>query len=452
MGPIHTPPGRSILVTSSAETNQQHRPVVSVCIPVYNGERFIAQTIQSVLDQTFSDFELLISDNASTDGTVVAIRAIEDPRIRLMQNETNIGPGRNYNRLLAEARGRYIKVLSADDYLMPEALERMVAVFEDPANADIVLVTARREVVDDNGDYLTSRGPRVSRKRMSGVHAIRQMARTGTNLVGETSATLFRAEMVDKIGTFLDDAPYCVDMDYWFRMLEQGDLYIIPQTLSAYRVSQGAWSLDVLDKQAADVVELFERTRERGLAGITDHDMWRGERAAALSARLRRVFYSIALIPATHRQKIAYLIAGGWNTLFGYVMFAVLWTLLGASFTVSAQAYIDSATAAGTLPAWVPSATTLATWGVLIINFFPSTLNAYVAYKFFVFRTKGGVLRELPRFSIVYVITLAANMFALPALIHAFDMNPYVAQAIFTVAVVITSYLGHRYFSFSRPR
>lgn len=439
-------------MTSSAAVGQQHRPAVSVCIPVYNGERFIAETIQSVLDQTFGDFELLISDNASTDGTVPIIEAFDDPRIRLLRNETNIGPGRNYNRLLAEARGRYIKVLSADDFLMPESLERMVAVFEDPANEGVVLVTARREVVDDNSEYLTSRGPRFSRKRMPGTRAIRQMARSGTNLVGETSATLFRAEMVDRIGMFLDDAPYCVDMDYWFRMLAEGDLYMIPEALSAYRVSQGAWSLDVLDKQEADVVALLERERDNGIAGVTERDVRRGQRVARLTVRLRRLFYTVALVPATHRQKIAYLFAGGWNTLFGYLCFAFLWTMLGPTFTATAQAYIDAASAAGTLPSWVPSATTLATWAVLIINFFPGTANAYVTYKYFVFRTKGGVLRELPRFSVVYVVTLLANMFALPALIHAFDLNPYVAQAIFTVAVVITSYLGHRYFSFSRPR
>jgi glycosyltransferase involved in cell wall biosynthesis len=277
-------------------------PRVSVCIPVYNGERYIGETIRSVLDQTFTDFEILVSDNASTDGTVEAVLGIGDPRIRLLRNDVNLGPGRNYNVLLREARGRYVKVLSADDYLMPDSLERMVAVFEDRANDGVVLVTARREVVGEEGRHLTSRGFRRVSGRVAGSRAIRLMVRSGTNLIGETSGTLLRSEMISVVGTFLDEAPYCVDMDYWFRMLEHGDLYAIPETLTAYRVSRGAWSLDVLDTQAADVIALLERTRARGIAGLTDADVRRGRRAVRLSVALRRAFYAMVLaIPARRR-------------------------------------------------------------------------------------------------------------------------------------------------------
>src|SRR3974377_1497390 len=100
------------------------QPLISICIPCYNGEGFIARTLESVLTQTFGDFEVLIADNKSTDSTISVIRTYPDPRIKVVQNESNLGLERNWNKVLSMASGRYVKLLCADDLLYPECLSR----------------------------------------------------------------------------------------------------------------------------------------------------------------------------------------------------------------------------------------------------------------------------------------------------------------------------------------
>jgi len=122
-----------------------------------------------------------------------------------------------------------------------------------------------------------------------------------------------------------------------------------------------------------------------------------------------------------YREQILYLAVGGWNTLFGYLNFVVFYYLLQAR-----------------LPVMV----------ILVISYAPSIANAYVCYRYIVFRSRGSVLREMPRFTSVYLIALAANLVILPIALRWLPLSAYVVQALFTVAVVLLSYLGHKHFSF----
>ena len=91
--------------------NQDDRPLVSIGMPVFNGDRYLEKALDSILEQTLDDFELVICDNASTDRTGEICRdyAARDRRIRYLRDDTNIGAHPNYNRTFAEARGRYFK-------------------------------------------------------------------------------------------------------------------------------------------------------------------------------------------------------------------------------------------------------------------------------------------------------------------------------------------------------
>jgi glycosyltransferase involved in cell wall biosynthesis len=103
-------------------------PTVSIGVPVYNGERYLRTALQSVLDSTFQDWEVIISDNASTDGTMAIIEEFmaRDPRIRLNRNATNIGALPNFNLVADAARGTYFKWLAYDVVLDPDLLARCV--------------------------------------------------------------------------------------------------------------------------------------------------------------------------------------------------------------------------------------------------------------------------------------------------------------------------------------
>jgi len=398
-------------------------PRVTVGIPVYNGAATISATIRSVLTQEFADFEILISDNASTDDTLAVIDEFDDPRIVVLTADENAGAGRNWNKVIENAHGDYLKVLSADDVLLPGALDRLVAALD--ANPGAVIATSARQIVDAEGGNLGVRGPKGLSGLVAGPEAARRMVRTGTNLVGEPSATLLRRVALGRAGYFDESAPYCLDMDLWFRMLAEGDLFVISEPLIQYRVAAGSWTQAALGRQAHDVENLLRAVCESGDFGIAPRDLAAGIRGARRNAVLRRIVYAILAISPGNREKIAYLIAGGWNTLFGYVAFAVLWALFGEATSYAV---------------------------VLVAAYVVSTLNAYLSYRVFVFRSTADVRHEFPRFLVVYAATLVANLIAFPALVGWFSMNPYVAQAGFTVIVVIASYVGNRYFAFSRGR
>lgn len=128
------------------------RPRVSIGLPVYNGANYLAETIDSILAQTFDDFELIISDNASTDGTAEICRqyVARDPRVRYVRNPDNVGAAKNYNRVFELAKGVYFKWNGHDDPVAPRFLERCVEVLDrDPG---IVLCFARNRAIDEHGE------------------------------------------------------------------------------------------------------------------------------------------------------------------------------------------------------------------------------------------------------------------------------------------------------------
>ena len=130
-------------------------PSVSVCIPVYRGEQFLAETIRSVLDQTYRDFELVILDNASPDDSGRIARSFDDRRVRVETNPTTVPQPENWRRVVRLCRAPLIKLLCADDLLHPRCLELQVA----PMDADpgLAVVAARRHMIDEQSRVIVPR-------------------------------------------------------------------------------------------------------------------------------------------------------------------------------------------------------------------------------------------------------------------------------------------------------
>jgi glycosyltransferase involved in cell wall biosynthesis len=130
-------------------------PRVSIGLPVYNGENYLRPALDSILQQDYTDFELIISDNASQDTTEQICReyAAKDPRIRYYRNEKNIGASGNFNRLVELARGEFFKWATHDDVHLPGFVRRCVEVIEH-SPATVALVTPRAEVIDEHGSIL----------------------------------------------------------------------------------------------------------------------------------------------------------------------------------------------------------------------------------------------------------------------------------------------------------
>ncbi|MBD8078958.1 glycosyltransferase family 2 protein [Cellulosimicrobium arenosum] len=127
-------------------------PPVSVCLPVYNGERYLTETLLSVRAQTFGDLEIVLSDNASTDATAEICRehAAADPRIRYVRHEMNRGGLWNFNEAIRLARGETVKLAAADDVLRPRFLEVCVAAL-DEGGPQVVLAYPRTQIIDGEG-------------------------------------------------------------------------------------------------------------------------------------------------------------------------------------------------------------------------------------------------------------------------------------------------------------
>ncbi|MBX4206182.1 glycosyltransferase [Candidatus Parcubacteria bacterium] len=114
-------------------------PKVSVVMPVYNGEKYLAQAVRSILDQTFKDFELIVINDGSTDNTAGVIKGLlADPRVRLIDNGTNLGLSKSFNRGIEAARGTYIARMDADDMSAPKRLERQVQFLDKRPHVDVV--------------------------------------------------------------------------------------------------------------------------------------------------------------------------------------------------------------------------------------------------------------------------------------------------------------------------
>jgi glycosyltransferase involved in cell wall biosynthesis len=128
-----------------------HIPLVTIGIPVFNGEAYLEDAVRSAMAQTFHDLEIVISDNASTDRTaeILADLAAADTRIRVFHNATNLGAAPNYNRCYSEARGRYFKWLAHDDRMKPTYIAAMVEALD--SQPDVVLVNAITDYIDEHG-------------------------------------------------------------------------------------------------------------------------------------------------------------------------------------------------------------------------------------------------------------------------------------------------------------
>ena len=131
-----------------------HKPRVSIGLPVFNGENYLEKALDSILAQTYSDFELIISDNASTDRTEEICRAYaaKDERVRYFRNETNLGAAKNFNRVFELSSGEYFKWATHDDLCAPEYLERCVEILD--REPDVVLCYPKTTIIDEHGEFV----------------------------------------------------------------------------------------------------------------------------------------------------------------------------------------------------------------------------------------------------------------------------------------------------------
>ncbi|NTW82862.1 MAG: glycosyltransferase [Chlorobiaceae bacterium] len=280
------------------------RPYVTVTIPMYNNARFIAETIQSILAQSFSDFELLIYDDHSTDGSYEIARSFSDSRIRIYRNEANLGPEKNWNKAISNITGKYVKLVCGDDILYPECLEKQVAVFEDHDNSGVSLVSCQRTIIDPEGKVLIKKVNFVDGGRKEPVEVVRKMIRMGTNIIGEPVCGLYRAELIEKLAGYNAVVPYTIDLDFWLQILKHGDLYVIDESLCAFRISNLSWSSRIGDMRYQQFLEFMEHAAADETHEVTELDMFIGRINCAIQSMTSLMGFKLFASSASERKKM----------------------------------------------------------------------------------------------------------------------------------------------------
>jgi len=268
-------------------------PRVSVVIPSYNNADYITETMDSVLAQTFDDFEVVVADHSSTDETWPLLqRYADDPRVRLLQTPAGGGAERNWNRVTAEARGELVKLVCGDDLVYPEMLARQVAEF-DRYGEQVVMVASRRDVVDASGrPVVRDHGLAGMKGRVAGRAALRRSVLAGTNVFGEPACVMSRRATLETVGGWHGDPGYLIDQSTYSQVLLHGDLAVTDgPALAAFRVSATQWSVRLAKDQASSAAIVHRRLAAQEPGLLSSFDVRRGDAMAVMRALQRRLVY-----------------------------------------------------------------------------------------------------------------------------------------------------------------
>lgn len=210
------------------------QPKISVILPVYNAEKFVTAAIQSVLNQTYNDFELIIINDGSTDNTENIILSFADPRIVYIKNESNLRLIKTLNKGIDKARGKYIARMDADDICLPKRFEKQLEIFESYKGVSIVNI--KTLLTDENNQFIFENKSTVQ----VGIEAIKYIQPL-KNMVSHPGV-MVKADILKEY-KYRDDisCEHIEDYELWLRMLEDGYIcYTIEEPLLYYRVSSGS--------------------------------------------------------------------------------------------------------------------------------------------------------------------------------------------------------------------
>lgn len=245
-------------------------PKISVLMTTYNGASFIREGLDSVLSQTFQNFELLVVDDCSTDGTADILASYSDPRLRVLRPERNMGVVRARNLGFSACAGAYIAPLDHDDLAIPERLATESGFLDD--NPEIALVASRVQVFGPNwgmpGYYAERTTPMLMRWLL---HIINPLV---------YSSVMIRSDVVHRLGAYMrPEYQYTDDFDLYHRILPIADIAYLDRVLTHYRVHAGNTTHSKASQMSANAVailaasyrELLENDAERAASLIWRH-------------------------------------------------------------------------------------------------------------------------------------------------------------------------------------
>lgn len=212
----------------NVNTTVEHGPLVSYIMCVKNGEHHTAEAIQSVLDQTYRNLELIIIDDASTDRTPALIQewADKDDRIHILTNPKSLLPPGARNVGIARARGEYIAILDADDVALPERTSIQVSYLQ--KHPEIAAICGHAEIIDGTGKLIGTKHKSVHMDDVRFAHLLQNQFIHSTLMI--------RRKIFDELGGFRDEFPFAEDYDLTSRLLQKFNMTNIDHVLVRFRV------------------------------------------------------------------------------------------------------------------------------------------------------------------------------------------------------------------------
>lgn len=264
-------------------------PLVSVCIPTFNGAEFIRQTLDSILCQTHKNLEIIIRDDCSTDDTAKILQSFVDNRIKIEIASENTGGTQNWNCVTSDIKGKYLKVVCQDDILDQNCIEKEVQTLE--TNPTASFCWSRRRIINQRGQtVLREIGEEPDSNLQYYPENIKGVVRSGLNHFGEPCCVMMRSEAFKNTSGF--EGKYLIDFRMWLKLWEIGPAVSTCATLSAFRVSYKAWSFQLRGTHAREMAQLLNSTLKTTV-GLSRVDVFIGVVRAAIREKIRVLFIVI---------------------------------------------------------------------------------------------------------------------------------------------------------------
>lgn len=243
-------------------------PLISICIPTYNGEAYLRACIESVLAQTYTNFEVIVVDDQSTDSTVAIIESYskKDPRIQLHRNAKNLGLVNNWNKCMELSNGEWIKFIFQDDYLELNCLEEFLAA---ATNTTPLLVSKRSFILNEQASATEKKYYNTEVRTLENTLSVKEksfisaekISKTAVNnialnFIGEPSLTFFKKEVIYKIGSFNADLAQICDLEFFLRLASSEGLIYVPKQLCHFRIHTASTTSTNLDSKKYSISHL----------------------------------------------------------------------------------------------------------------------------------------------------------------------------------------------------
>ena len=269
------------------------QPLVSLVVPVFNGLSYLPALANSLLAQTYPNLEIVFSEGGSTDGSLGFLRELDDPRVRLIEQQQGTSAAENWTAASQAASGEFTKLICQDDLLYPTTIEEQVQ--DLAAHPDAVIAIAARDIVDAHGRTIFRERGLAGLKGdyLSGQEVMHTCYRQGTNVIGEPLAVLLRTDVLKEALPWDDNNPLMLDLSMYAKVVQRGGVVIRRNSVGAFRVSNASWSTRLAREQLEQTARWQNEYLAANSEDISRVDQTRALLGRHLQTNLRRLAYAV---------------------------------------------------------------------------------------------------------------------------------------------------------------